>query len=377
METTVEKIKKKKEREQEMSRSVISFNELLKMEANDEPFLLYGLIVEGGVNALTSDSGKGKSLLMLKMIEAIVTGEKFLGEFETKKSKTLILDLEMSMNSIILRAKSVIGREIEGLDIYCCKSFNIFDENDFGWLKSYIKEHKYELVVLDTYSMGVPSKNENDNAEANKANAKFLELVNELKITILFLHHHRKLQKGEVMSQSTSRGAGSIIDKTSSQILLDTKDITILDNKSNAGGLKGIRITGEQTKRREAIGFSKFAVKVWYNPFEKKSHFEFDGYDQKADSALMKTKNLILGNLEPGEEYLMKDIKKIARDSRCVYSAVKELMEVDKILTFRLPEPNEEMENGHKIPSHTKIYYLQDPDKGVEGSVKNGSNTIV
>ena len=337
------------------AKRVVSSNDILKMTPRENPFILQGMIVEGSVNALTSDSGKGKSLLMLKAVEAIVTGEKFLGEFATKKSKTLIIDLEMSENDVIQRVQSIVQHEVEGLDFYHAQTFNIFDDKDFDWLKNIIISNEYKLIVLDTYSMMAQSKNENDNAEANIVNRRMLELTNEYGVTILFLHHHRKLQKGEVMTQSTSRGATDIIGKTASHLLIDTRDIVVADGEM---GLRGIKIVVEQMKRRQATGFERFAVKVWYNPEEKKSHFEFAGYDEKAENATEKTKGMIIGKMEPGEEYMMKDIKEMAGTSSNVYAALKELTDIDKTVGRREPTEGEELENGHKIPKNAKIYFL-------------------
>ena len=113
----------------------------------------------------------------------------------------MIVDLEMSKNDIIQRTKSIIGKETEGIDFHFAQTFNIFDDNDFKWLKNTIKDNSYKLVVLDTYSMMAPSKSENDNAEANIVNKRLLELINNFGVTILFLHHHRKLQKGEIPNE--------------------------------------------------------------------------------------------------------------------------------------------------------------------------------
>ena len=332
---------------------IIPLNEILKMEEVEEPFLLHGMIVEGSINALTSDSGKGKSLLMLKMIESIATGEKFLGEFITKKTKTLIVDLEMSKNDIIQRTKSIIGKETEGIDFHFAQTFNIFDDNDFKWLKDTVQANAYKLVVLDTYSMMAPSKSENDNAEANIVNKRLLELINNFGVTILFLHHHRKLQKGEILSQSTSRGATDIIGKTASHLLIDSKDIFIADGDE---GLKGIKIIIEQMKRRQATGVSRYAVNVWYNPFEKKSHFEFVGYEEKSESAIEKIISLIMEKMEVGEEYIMSEINSLVGKSSKIYSAMKILVEEQKKIGFRLPQ-EDEVKNGVKLKHNSKIYY--------------------
>jgi len=333
---------------------IISLNEILKKTPNPNPFLLQGMIVEKAINALTSDSGKGKSLLMLKMVEAISTGEKFLGEFDTKQSKTLVIDLEMSEDDIIDRTQTIVGKEIDGLNFHYAQTFNIFNDDDFKWIKDIIRTEGYKLVVLDTYSMMAPSKSENDNAEANVVNKKLLEITNECDCTILFLHHHRKLQKGEIMSQSSSRGATDIIGKTASHLLITTKDITIIDDGE---GLKGIKIVLEQMKRRKRTGFDRFAVNVWNNPFENKTYFEFAGFDEKAESALEKTINAILSKMKFGEEYIMSEITELIGKSSNIYSAFKILIEEQKRVNFRLPEEGE-IRNGDKLKHNTKIYYL-------------------
>ncbi len=335
---------------------IVSVNELLKMEPKKQPFLLYGMIVEGSVNALTSDSGKGKSLWMLKVVESIVRGEKFLGMFETKKTKTLILDLEMSENDLIQRTKSIIQSELEGLDFYHSQTFNICDEKDFNWLVDKIKSNGYGLVVFDTYSMMKGSEiDENSNDDANIINAKFLELIRNCGITILFVHHHRKPSKGEKYSQSSSRGATDIIGKTASHILLDSRDIIV----ANEGeGMKGIKLTIEQMKRRQAEGFERFSVIVWYNPLTKKSTFEFGGYEEKAESAIDKARSAILNFVKKGSEYTMAEIKEEVGGTSNTKMAVDQLVE-SKIMGSRKQNEGETIiRGGKKVSKSAFLFFL-------------------
>lgn len=338
-------------------RKIISLNDFLDMEEKEQPFLLKGMIVEGSVNALTSDSGKGKSLFMLKAIEAIVKGEKFLGEIETNQAKTLILDLEMSENDIVQRTHSVIQNKMDGLDFYTCQGFNICNDDDLNWLKKVIVERDYKLIVLDTFSM-MHDKNENDNSEMNVVNKKMLKITNELKVTILFLHHHRKPAKGEIMSQSSSRGATDIINKTAGHMLLDSKEIIIANEKKAYGSEKGLILTITQMKKRQIVGFEKFSILVWYDPFTKHSNFKFEGYEDKAETAMEKTKSLILQKMEYGKEYIMKNIKDLVGRSSNTYDAMKELIEIDKKVSFRMPRENEKSNSGNKIRKDSKIYFL-------------------
>jgi RecA-family ATPase len=262
----------------------------------------------------------------------------------------------MSENDIIQRTHSVIQNKMEGLDFYTCQGFNICNEDDFTWLKKVVVEKEYKLIVLDTFSMA-HDKNENDNTEINIINKKMIEMTNKLKVTILFLHHHRKPVKGEIMSQSSSRGATDIIGKTAGHMLLDSKEIIIADAEELDGSRKGLRLIITQMKKRQIMGFEKFSVLIWYDPLTKKSNFKFEGFEVQEESALVKIKTAILEKMDIEEECTMEDLKEKAGNvSTNIYTAVKELIEIDKRLTFRLPNAGESFLGDRKLRSNSKIY---------------------
>lgn len=361
VEDIISRIKREREKENIPPKEykIVSINDILDMEEKEQPFLLQGMIVEGSVNALTADSGKGKSLVALKMIESIVKGEKFLGEFITKKSKTLVIDLEMSENDIIQRSKSIIHNKMEGLDFYYCQTFNIEDPEDYKWLTNSIEKNDYRFLVFDTLS-AIHEREENSNSEMNLVNKKLIELCNKYGQTILFLHHHKKPKQGEIQNQASSRGAGAIIDKAASQLLLDSRKtiMAVGGEEEQKIGLAGLRIVVEQMKRRQATGFERYAINTYYNPKNKITTFEFGGYDEKAESAIEKVISTLLQKMERGEEYIMSELTEMVGKSSVLYSALKQLVEVDKKVGIRLPNGSEE-HNGLKLRSNSKIYYLE------------------
>lgn len=281
-------------------------NALLKMQVQPEPFIVEKMIVEGGINALTSDNGKGKSLLMLKMVTAIARGEIFLEQYKTKKINVLILDLEMSKNDIIQRTHSVVQKPIKGLDFYHCQNFDIENKNDFNWLVKQIQEKKYGLIVVDTLNTA-HTREENSNSEMRFVNKKMIELIHDFGVTILYLHHHRKLQKGEHFSQATSRGAGEILAKASSHLLLDSRNITIFENSK--GDYKGLHLTIEQFKARQIEKLEKFGVDVWYNPEQGKTIFKYTGEEETILTAKDAAKNFLLTVIKSGKQWTLADLK--------------------------------------------------------------------
>ena len=104
-----------------------------------------------------------------------------------------------------------------------------------------------------------------------RVNKKLLYLTRKIGITILHLHHHRKQLNGDKFTQSSARGATTIIGKVASHLLLDSKPVIIPDSK--VGSFKGMRITIEQEKGRQLDHLTPFAVNVHYNPFIKKTIF--------------------------------------------------------------------------------------------------------
>ena len=345
--------------EEKEERKIFHINEVLDMNEKEQPFLLKGMIVEGSVNALTADSGKGKSLVALKMVESIAKGDKFLGEFETKKAKTLIVDLEMSENDIVQRTKSIIHDKMDGLDLYFCQTFNIDNEDDYRWLTDSIVKNEYKFIVFDTLS-AIHERDENSNSEMNLVNKKLIELCNKYGQTVLFLHHHKKPKVGEVQNQASSRGAGAIIDKAASQLLIDSKKalVAVGGDGEQKIGLPGLIISVEQMKRRQATGCEKFTINTCYNPQTKRSTYEFGGYVERVENAVEKVIMTLLDKMEKGEEYLMSELTEMVGKSSVLYTALKQLIEVDKKIGIRLPNDGE-TKNGAKIRHNSKIYYLE------------------
>ena len=100
-------------RKEDFLKHIKTTKDFLAMTPKPQPFIVDKMIVEGDINVITAKTGIGKSLFMLKMMNDIVLGQPFLGAYPTKKSRVLILDLEMGENSIITRFHSIVEPEAD------------------------------------------------------------------------------------------------------------------------------------------------------------------------------------------------------------------------------------------------------------------------
>ena len=240
----------------EKERIILSIGDLLKKEYREDNFIVNPMIVEEGINVITAKSGVGKSLLMLKMAQAIATGQPFLEKYETKKAKILIIDLEMSENLLIERAKYVVREDTE-IDFYCNQSFTINENKDTDWLIEKIKKNGYKVVVIDTFNTA-HTKNENDNSEMRIVNQELLKIINETGCTIIFLHHEPKGE--DYKGSDIARGATEIIAKASSHISLKkTRGTSVMINGEL---IEGFHISVSQGKARERERLNKFGVET-------------------------------------------------------------------------------------------------------------------
>lgn len=280
---------------------ITTSKELWEYDIEPEFFIANPLIPEQAITSITADSGKGKSLLALIMGYQIAKGEPLFGEYEVKKSKVLIIDQEMNKNEIATRFKKIVDEDVSNIDYIIDQEFKITDDNDFDKLESNIRMGGYDVIIFDTFTE-IHSNEENDSGAMKEVNAKLLQLIRFTGVTIIYLHHHRKLQKGEVLNQSSSRGSTEIIAKVSSHLLLDSK--TSLNEDEELV----LDMTISQPKGRSSkklIG--KVGIKITNK--EDKISWEFLGEVQEKTEKVREAKNKILEILKEVPGLTVKDVK--------------------------------------------------------------------
>lgn len=300
--------------------------ELLKYETQPEFFIINPLIPKEAITSITADSGKGKSLFALILAYHIAAGLPLFDKYPMEQGKVLIIDQEMNKNEIVTRFKKLVGSDIP-IDYMIDQKFLITDAEDLLNLKLAIIKGSYKVVIFDTFTE-IHNKEENDSGAMKAVNKNLLELIRETKVTVIYLHHHRKLQKGERLSQSSSRGSSEIIAKVSSHLLLDSK------NYKDEFGNKVLEISVSQEKARSSSRLdSKISFKIINDEFENKIKWEYLGEIEEKGKKVEEAKIAIVEILQTRAGATVRDLEDSLSGvgSSNIRTALKELVLGSKI----------------------------------------------
>lgn len=174
-----------------VKRTMLTVSDILSMPEEDKPdFLVNMLIPEKGIIALSGHPGCGKSWFMLHMAQCIASGDRFLGEIQTKKGNVLIVDEENGVWEMKRRIKLLGYPEDTPIHFYCQNGFKIDKKNDLDELLNVVVKENIKLVVFDPF-VAIHSKVENS-AEDAQIVMENLQKFNLAGASVLFIHHHRK-----------------------------------------------------------------------------------------------------------------------------------------------------------------------------------------
>ena len=174
-----------------------------------------------GLAILAGPPKSGKSWASLQLAYSVSTGKPFLGK-RTMKSECLYLALEDSFNRLQNRLNLMLNGELlpEGflLDINC----NRLDNGLIIQLTNCLKEHpNIKLIIIDTMQLirGTIGKNETLYGNDYKDLSILKKFADENHITILLIHHFRKmLDNGDAFNRFS--GSTGIIGVTDTMFAL-------------------------------------------------------------------------------------------------------------------------------------------------------------
>ena len=188
----------------------VSAGELMKKEKKPINFVVEKFISQG-VHFLAGHPKSGKSWLSLWLALCVSNGNSLWG-FKTNKSKVLYFCLEDTENRIRDRLEGMPGCDTDNL-LFMYDAPNM--DNGFDvFLKKIVKEEpEIKLVIVDTFQL-IRGEQFAGNAYACEyAEMNYLKkLAKELDITIILVHHLRKMHDSSpqnMISGSTALAGGA------------------------------------------------------------------------------------------------------------------------------------------------------------------------
>ncbi|GEM_PF-3873272 len=190
-------------------------------------YLISGLIEKNTLNILSAESGIGKTMFAFCLAKSLVTGEKFLGQFEIKKKcGVLIVDEENSKPHLRERMEGMGFTEDMPVNFLHFQGVKLDKEDLFAELMCIIESSKPDFIIFDAL-IRMHDKDENSNSEMSKIMGKLREIVGKTDVTVLLIHHDRKNTDGS--SKQKARGASDIIGAVDCHLSLEKqKDGTLI-----------------------------------------------------------------------------------------------------------------------------------------------------
>jgi hypothetical protein len=204
-------------------------------------FLVENIIMEGRVNLFFGGSGYGKSYALFTMLACIATGEPWLGR-KVKQQKCLLLDEDNGDSRCSDRFAEIyrglgITEEVP-LGYISMSHFKLDVPADLKEIKKIISDIGAKVILFDSVARFMTG-DENSAQDMQKVAGALREIAEDLKVTIIAIHHTGKDEKkGE-------RG---------SSLLRDSVDLSIqiIKNKEDS-------LTFSSTKTRD-ISSAKFSA---------------------------------------------------------------------------------------------------------------------
>lgn len=200
--------------------------ETADIDANGN-YLVESLILRNGLTVLGGPPKAGKTTLMMQLLYCITTHQNFLGQRiihnENEPIKALYMTNEESESILFSRLQQVFGDDegIEKVELAAGVKYRYM--NGLLDIIEAEAEEGYNLFILDNYrSFGVDSGIEKDFSGEKLAERLnwMKEMCEELKITIILLHHTRKRGNNKVVNQSDELAGGGAISSVSDSILM-------------------------------------------------------------------------------------------------------------------------------------------------------------
>jgi len=179
----------------DLERTLWSAAALCDLELPDSPWLLPGLIAEGGLNLIAGEVASGKTWLALDLGLAAATGGMAWGRHFGTSTPTLYLGCDNNWSTLARRVKELVaGREIPGpADFHVCDAaLDLGSPEGIATLERLVSDTGARMVVIDVLARYMRGVDENAAGEVAPVLTGLRAFANRHGVTLVLLHHLNK-----------------------------------------------------------------------------------------------------------------------------------------------------------------------------------------
>lgn len=187
----------------------LTAEELARQEFPPLEYLVEGLLPLGGAAMLAAPPKRRKSFLVQDLVLSVATGRPFLGR-KTRQGRTLYLALEDGLRRLQARQNAILGREtIASHDCMYAVAAPKLNAGLLDAIRTWKQQTDGVLVAIDVFQRIRPDGSKTNDYQLDYgAVAPLNDLANELGITILLIHHTRKMENADDIFSDISGSNG-------------------------------------------------------------------------------------------------------------------------------------------------------------------------
>lgn len=187
---------------------VITAEELVAKEFQPLEFLVDGLLPLGGCAMLAAPPKRRKSFLVQDLCLSIATGRPFIGR-KTRQGRTLYLALEDGLRRLQTRQNAILGESTASHDCMYAVAAPKLDAGLSDAIRAWKSQTDGVLVAVDVFQRIRPEGTKTNDYQLDYGAVSPLnDLANELGITIMLVHHTRKMENPDDVFQDISGSNG-------------------------------------------------------------------------------------------------------------------------------------------------------------------------
>ncbi|MFC1871655.1 AAA family ATPase [Chloroflexota bacterium] len=216
---------------------VLTFKEIVETEGESIEYLWGNFIPAKSIILLSGEAGVGKTTLAYNLAVHTARGTEFAGLPFSRATNVLYCDLETG--AALRKSKLELISDGETVDNLCYVT-NLDFMKQFDSLKAVAEKRQIGLIIVDTINEAFSTRDEQDNAEANRQFSFVKRLRDEAGCSILLMHHIGKGQPGKKVYSARGASARAAAVDVVLNLLTVTEDTICLEKAKDriSGGIE-------------------------------------------------------------------------------------------------------------------------------------------